>query len=198
MKYLDYMTGQINDAVRQALPCEHVQILGLAQLVRREREDNKRETWPAVYAGKGDLTYAGFDDKFDLCTYHRALNMNVTKAAEQTYGDDNKLILLSHSMSMVMCGDREKLGMNADQLALLMQFAFPATLEVLPKHFYNVNINITNVVLNEAQVFNEEFLNVEPFLGPEHVLLKCNYTIESTINKRCFNTRCQPEGAALT
>lgn len=197
MKYLDYITGIINEAVAHALPCERAQILGVAQLVRRKEMDGKKPIhWPAVYIGKGELQYAGFDDKYSLCTYHRALNMSVSRAPGPSYGDNVGNMLLSHRMSLVMYANREEIHMNADQLALLMQFAIPEQLtkSQLPQDFARTNINITDVVLNEQQVFNEEFLNVEPFLGPEHVLLKCNYTIESTLNKRCFNTQCQPEG----
>ena len=49
----------------------------------------------------------------------------------------------------------------------------------------------------EEQVFNEEFKNVDYFILPEHALLKCNYTIESTLSKACFKTLCgRSESAA--
>ena len=194
MKYLDFITGIINEAVTASLPVDNVQILGVAQLVRTERQ-GRPVTWPAVYTEKGELTYAGIDDKYAVCAYHRAMSM-ANQFVSGGYGDSIGDMRLTHRMSFVVYAHRDAIGMNADQLALHLHFIIPELVKELPRHFKQVRINISDVVLNTEQVFNEEFRNVDFFLGPEHVLLKCNYTIESIINKRCFNTQCSPIEAA--
>ena len=180
------------------MPVKSVQVLGVAQSVRKANEAGRVETFPAVYLGKGEQSYAGFDDKYAVCSYHRALNMSVSVAPGLTYGDNPGNIRLSHRMSLVIMANRDETGLSPDQLALTLQFAIPGKLtkDQMPKDFLSNNIIITDVVLSESQVFAEEFANMENAFGPEHVLLKCNYTIESTLNKRCFNTQCLPDGTA--
>lgn len=197
MKYLDYITGVMNEAILDGLPCENAQILGVASLVRTTK-GGKQVTWPATYTGKGEQEFAGIDDKYDVCSYHRALNMSVGAATGATYGDVKTNVRLQHRMSLVIYAHRDKLKMSADQLALMLHFWLPESLtkDERPQDFYSVNINVSDVVLNEEAVFNEEFKNVDFFLGPEHVLLKCNYVIESVLNKRCFNTKCVADAAA--
>lgn len=199
MKYLNYITGLLNDAIREAIPCERGNVLGLAQLYQLENAagetsttSTKRKLAPGVYRGDGEVEYAGFDDRFDLVSYHRALSMTARKQTNTGYGDDARVVLV-HNMSLVIFADQDKIGMNADQLALSLQFIIPERLapDQLPRDFYGVTFNLNATQLSADTVFRGEFQGVEYFLGPRHLLVRLDYTVESTVNKKCFRNNCR-------
>jgi len=200
MNYLDYITGILNEAVKASFPCENTRILGVAQAVRVEVQSTtqgvqKAKIVPGVYVGNGDVEYSGFDDRYQLCSYHKAINMSSRRVPGSGYGHEQSRIALTHNMSLVICADVDRMGKDAGQIALDIQFKFPDLLKAnrLPEGFYSVAFNVTGMTLNAEQVFREEFQNENYFLGPQHALLKVNYAIESVLNKRCFPANCEPQ-----
>ena len=196
MKFLDDTVALLNETISNLFPCQRKNILGIAHLVRQETGKNgKPKIVPAVYKGAGlDVEYAGFDDRYSFSSYHRPQNMTARRLPGG-YGDENGRVLLSTNMQLVVCADMNAFGKSAEEIALLIQFGFPDNLkpqQFASKDFYGVAFNVNSITLSAEQVFREEFQNVDYFLGPHHALLKCSYSIEATINKRCFKMICEP------
>jgi len=189
MIYPDCIIDEIDAAIAGVFPANS-QVMGIAQLVTRPK-DGKDTIWPARYKGNGDCDYAGVDDNYPAVTYHRSLNMALSRVGKSGYGDAAQDTRATHNMSLVVYANKDNLDCSGDQLAMRLQQAFPDTIKGKSGTGLKlVAININSIVLSDTQVFGEEYKNVPPFLGPEHILLKINYSIESTYDKRCFNT-CQ-------
>jgi len=191
MKYLDYISSLINDTIESVFPCERKNILGVAQSVRLDSEIAKARIVPGIYQGIGkDVLYSGFDDKWSVSSYHKAIRTTSRRSTTGGYGDNMNDVVLTHEMQLVLMANVDEIGMTADQLALVIQMVFPDALRstALPAGgFKAITFNVNSVTLNTEQVFREEFQNVDYFLGPEHVLVKVAYTVESILDKKCFN-----------
>lgn len=199
MNYLEQITTLVNDTLTSCFPCENRRVLGVAQGVRVEVEpsptgNGRAKIVPGVYVGNGDVEYSGFDDRYALCSYHKAVNMASTRVAGSGYGHEQPRVRLTHSMSLVICANIDQVGKDAAEMALDIQFKFPEILKAhkLPREYFtSANFNITSITLNAEQVFREEFQNETFFLGPQHALIKVNYTVESVLNKRCVPVLCE-------
>jgi hypothetical protein len=193
--YLDQITTGLNGVISNLFPCERKQILGVAKSIRLDSRKPKSKIVPGVYRSPNDVTYAGFDDNYSFCSYHR-LNMMNARRLPGGYGDEAGRIVLVHNMSLVICANIDDVQKTADEIALRIQFGFPDRLkpEQFPEPgFYGISFNVNSVNCNAETVFSEEFKNADFFLGPEHALLKCQYTIEATMNKRCYQKICEPQ-----
>jgi hypothetical protein len=190
MTFVDQIVGGLNDILTNLFPCERRNVLGVAQSVRLDSGKDRSRIVPGVFKAPNDVIYAGFDDNYALCCYHRIDTMTPRKVAGG-YGDNEK-ILLSHNMQLVVCANTVVVKKDAAEIALNIQFAFPERIKPGEPGFDSIAFNVNSINLNAEQVFAAEFKNVPFFLGPEHALLKVQYTIESTMNKRCYEKICQP------
>lgn len=195
MKYLAPIIGFLNSELAAAISCRPAQHLGLCQPARRKK-DEKDVTWPVEFDLNGEGADATPDDRFVWSSYHRSISMS-TSRMPGGYGDNPGNVKILHRMSLVIWAQQNKIEMSQDEISLLVHVAIPDRLKK-EQHpgITSVSFNITDVVLNIEQVFNEEFKNVDYFILPEHTLLKVNYTIESILSKACFNTLCSKANAA--
>jgi hypothetical protein len=192
MPYLKPIAAYINAALEDLVFDDDVyanrQVNGIAQSLPRSKGE-RLEVLPSVVDHAGEARYLGPDDDFDLMTYHRVNGIAVTKGTGKGFGDDRAADVDVARLSLVVFGRREQLQQSNDELAVLIRAAFPETadrpLRELLK-FYACNININDIILNDLQVFAEEYRGIEYFLKPDQFLFKINYTIESAFLKKCF------------
>lgn len=197
MPYLKYIVNYINQTLDQQLlndDCfSNKKVIGLAQSLPKTNGD-KIQLLPSYVDNDGEAQYVGPEDDYDLIIYHRINSIPIGKATNlRAYGDTRQLDANVAKVALVVFGRRDKLKLTNDELAILLQAAMPeaATKELLTElQFTSTNINLTEIVLNDLQVFQEEFQNVEYFLKPEQFLFKINYQIESAFLKECFKTNC--------
>ncbi len=193
MPYLKHIVKYINEELIKGLfhePCfDNKKIICIAQSLPRRNGDNI-ELVPSYVNEKGEAQYVGPEDDYDLIFYHRINGITVGKAGNfKGYGDDRQVDANIARISMVVFGRRDKLKLTNDELAIHIQANIPeaATKDLLGQlQFFAGNINITDIILNDLQVFNEEFQGFTFFLKPEQFLFKVNYTIESAFLKKCF------------
>lgn len=201
MNYLETITDLVNKTLTSCFPCENRRVLGLAQAVRVEVQQaaggaQRPKIVPGVYVGNGDVEYSGFDDRYTLCSYHKGLNMTSRRLPGTGYGHEQPRVSLTHNMALVICANVDQIGKPADEMAFEIQLRFPDMLKAhnMPREYVSsVAFNITSITLNAEQVFREEFQNENYFLGPQHALLKVNYTVESVLNKRCMPVFCETQ-----
>jgi hypothetical protein len=196
MPYLKYIVNYINQTLDQQLlndDCfSNKKVIGLAQLLPKINGD-KIQLLPSYVDNDGEAQYVGPEDDYDLIIYHRITSILVTKGVLKSFGDVRQSNVNIAKVSLVAFGRRDRIKLTNDELAILLQAAIPdaATKEILQQlQFQAANINLTDIVLNDLQVFQEEFQNVEYFLKPEQFLFKINYQIESAFLKECFKTNC--------
>jgi hypothetical protein len=194
MSYLKKIVGFINQELQANLlndSCySNSKIIGLCQVLPRQKGE-RLELLPSYVDNDGEAQYVGPDDDYDLIIYHRLNRIAVSKANLKSFGDTRQLDANSAQMSLVVFGLRNKLKLSNDELAVRIQANFPqaATKALLTEMtFQACNININDIILNDLQVFQEEFQNIGFFLKPDQFLFKVNYTIESAFLKECFKT----------
>jgi hypothetical protein len=197
MSYLKKVVEFINDGLNNGFLNQKLfvnkKVIGIAQLLPR-RENDRLELLPCYVSNSGDAQYVGPDADYDYLGYHRCLGIGVGKASVNTgFGDGKGYDANIVRMSYVVFACKNKIDLSNDEIALFVQANFIESIEreLLQKlQLKACNIKVNDIVLNDLQVFNEEFQGVEFFLKPEQFLLKVNYTIESAFDKKCFKNCC--------
>jgi len=197
MPYLKYIVSYINQTLNQKLlndDCfSNKKVIGLAQSLPKNSGE-RIQLLPSYVDHDGEAQYVGPEDDYDLIIYHRINNITIGKALNQrAFGDTRHLDAHVAKIALLVFGRRDRIKLTNDELAILLQAAMPeaATKEILKElQFQAANINLTDIILNDLQVFQEEFQNVTYFLKPEQFLFKINYTIESAFLKECFEKNC--------
>ena len=190
---VNFINAQLEAGFLKCSAYDDKKVVGLAQILPRMQEENKLEYVPSVVDNEGNAEYIGPEDDNDIIIYHRCTGITVGKAILKTFGDNKPMDSNIAKMCLVVFGRRDHLQMTNYELAIYIQAAFPeaATKEILGElQFRAANINISEIILNDLQVFSEEFTNVVFFLKPDQFLFKVNYTIESAFLKACFTNEC--------
>ncbi len=195
MPYLKNIVNFINISLQSTVlkdkRFQNSKVVGITQSIVRKKGD-AFEYVPSYIDDKGEIKYIGVDDSFDIMIYHKVNTISVSKAnVNKGYGDNTAYDANVARMSMIVFGQRNKLMLSNDDLSIYLQSSMP---EAVSKKLLNelqfkaANINISDIVLNDQQVFQEEYQGFPFFLKPEQYLFKINYTIESAFLKKCFNT----------
>lgn len=185
---VDYINKTLNEELFAGDCFSNRKVIGLAQSLPKNSGE-KIQLLPSYVNNDGEANYVGPEEDYDLIIYHRITSILVTRANLKAYGDTRQLDANVAKIGLVVFGRRDKLKLTNDELAILLQASMPqaATKEILKQlQFQAANINLTEIVLTDLQVFQEEFQNVTYFLKPEQFLFKINYTIESAFLKECF------------
>lgn len=190
MPYIKYIAEYINNELDAFLKqFGSKKIVAIAQSLPRQTNAGL-ELLPSYVDEDGEAQYVGPDDEFDYIGYHRVNSVTVGKANLNKYGDARGINANVVKMSYVVFGRRDQLKLTNDELSFYLQINFPEAADsnmLKQLQLRACNINITDIILNDLQVFTEEFQRIDFFLKPEQYLLKVNYTIESAFDRRCFN-----------
>ncbi len=89
-------------------------------------------------------------------------------------------------MSSIVFLNRRKVNLYADELFTVIQSQFPQSVVLEP--YASITISFNNVILNDMQVYAQEYLSDTYRLTAEHNLFQINYTVEAAFSKDCFNT----------
>lgn len=160
--------------------------------IMRARGDNASDlkTQPAVKIN-GEYQVIAFELR-DFIAYHRITGMTFTPSTKQSWGKQKNPIVVRLKISLVIFYNQQKLKLQPDEMAMSIQEFFPKLdIKSLTEGVKNTGFTINEAVLNHTQVFADEFKNIDPFYGPEYTFLKINYTAESTVSNKCFNTICK-------
>lgn len=196
MNYLNKIVRSINASLEQSCfkkkPFQNRYVVDVCEVFQRN-ENEITQSLPGYINHDGEITYVGPDDEYNLIIYHKVNSIFFSKLVKSAYGDSRGLDTQTASMSMIVFCKRDAVRITNTDMALLLQANFPeaASADLLQQlQFKKCSMAIGNAVLNNLQVFQEEYQGVGYFLKPEQFLLKLNYSIESTFLKECFNTCC--------
>lgn len=142
------------------------------------------QTFPGIFEQGG--RYAGIDDRESFILYHKAGAVTIAELPRSGYGDSRtKYVTGTYGMNMIVWFNPKTCCINSDEILLALMAAIPESLDVAD--YSAVNLRINSAILNQQQVFQNEYKGVQYFLNPESSLLSIGYTIEGRFRKDCFN-----------
>lgn len=145
----------------------------------------------AKLAVKGDGTapyvdekYVGIDDTFTAQAYHRQLSISSTTVPNNAYGDTDQSLQNTYGMALMIFFNEEKCGFSADKLYTFIQSSITGRLK--SEGYRSVRVGVTSAILNDAQVWAQEY-GAAPYklAGPQR-LIQVNYTIVMVYNPECI------------
>jgi len=154
-----------------------IKLYNIAQIVSREDH-----TIPA----DGDNSTA-FDDTHPAQIYHKITGMTMTQQTTG-YGDSNNL-LYTYQMSMIVFFNKQSI--RPEDFPIIVQANIPQRFNT--DNTQSVNIKFLSAILNDQQVFAQEYRNATAYrLGVNHRLFQINYTLEVVYKPGCFE-KCPEE-----
>lgn len=145
----------------------------------------------AKTAVKGDGTapytddkYIGIDDTFKSQAYHKQLSISSTSVPSSGYGDNEQSLQNSYGMALIIYFNEENCGFSADKLYTFIQTAITGRLK--SAGYKSVRVTVASAILNDAQVWAQEY-GATPYklAGPQR-LIQVNYTIVMVYDKECI------------
>ena len=191
MEYANHIVCLINESLKQ-LHCD-IELNGIARTIvdPKSAEEKGGISFPGTIDFTGECKEIELENKA-IVVYHKCISIQTSQSNKQGFGRSLNPLTVKMKMCIVVFSDTTKTKLSADQIALNIHGIIPReSIKSILTGVKNTSILINDAILNESQVYSEEFKNVDSFLGPEHSLIKINYTVESTVSQKCFNTICK-------
>ena len=191
MEYAVTIANIINGNLKKAFPEGIYNSIAKVIADRREDPDKGGKSFPAIVEKNGEAKPIDIgENTFEV--YHRCISIQSSPSNKPGFGRALNPLSVKMKMCMILFSDITKTKLSPDELALQVHGLIARkNLKSIIDGVKNTSILINDTILNETQVFGEEFKNIDFFLGPEHSMIKINYTVESTVNQKCFNTVCK-------
>jgi hypothetical protein len=131
-----------------------------------------------------DEKYIGIDDTYHAMLYHKKLTIGSTTVPRSGYGDNEASLQNTYGMAMILYYNEKKCGFTADKLYTFIQSSITGVLK--SEGYRSIRVNVLNAVLNDAQVWAQEY-GASPFklAGPQR-LIQVNYSIVMVLDKNCI------------
>lgn len=187
MAFLDNIISGINTQVREkltAFPTGYY--AGLVYQIARSK-DKRLEYLPAETL-EGNTRWLTFDDLNELIIYHRIINSGYSQIKNQSYGDGYDSFQHNYDIDLIVMANRKKVYVGPDVLEAAISSNIPLMIKVNDVEY--VNITPVSANHNSRSVFGQEFVGVQYFLRPEHILFSIRYRIELRYQKGCISL-CQ-------
>lgn len=145
----------------------------------------------AKLAVKGDGTapyadekYIGIDDTYPSQAYHKQLSISSTTVPNSGYGNNDQSLQNSYGMALIVYFNEEKCGFSADKLYTFIQSSITGRLK--SNGYKSVRVGVTSAILNDAQVWAQEY-GATPYklAGPQR-LIQVNYSVTMVFDKECI------------
>lgn len=128
--------------------------------------------------------YIGIDDVFKAQAYHKQLTISSATVPSSGYGDNEQSLQSTYSMALVVFFNEEKCGFSADKLYTFIQSAITGRLK--SEGYKSVRISVSSAILNDAQVWAQEYGATQYKLAGPQRLIQVNYTIVMVYNPECI------------
>lgn len=192
MKLLDQIVDVLNDTLQSGVldgkAFQYGLFAGLSY-VSPEREGMKQR--PYTWNGENivDLT---IEDTRPFMIYHRCTALD-TKSNPSSFGDGNGAVNITASCIAIVYGDRFKLGMTQEDLALLissgLRYSFTKS-DLQGSGLQNVTCNPQRAIVDPVAVFKGEYGSGANYtLKPHSLYFAIPYGVEITANASCLT--CQ-------
>lgn len=172
MPLVNDMVSWINDRVCTIIP--GIKAYGIAKSAIREGKQ-------LPYTGE---KYVGIDDTFISQVYHKQLTLNTLSVPNSGYGDNEFSIQNTHGMAMILYYDESKSG-PPDQIYSFIQSSITGVLKA--EGYKSIRVNVSSAILNDGQVWAQEYGQTPlKLMGPQR-LIQVNYSIVAVFDKDCIS-----------
>lgn len=157
MPFVNHCVEQINTAIMNRLNDKRFTsggVFGLAQLMQREGE-----TIPALVDNSGKGEFTGFDERFSIIIYHRALTILSAETPNRAgFGDGNTSITDTVRMRCVVYADRNRVKMQNVDLASVINASLRTRISRTNQTgMYGANVENITADLDPLSVFITEY-----------------------------------------
>lgn len=166
----DFINGQILDLVAGA------RVYGIAKTAQKDGKILPYVTDQGIYVGT--------DDTYALVAYHKEQTLSSANVPRSGYGDNLSDLINTYGMSMIVFFDEKKTGVKADELYTLIQARVTGILKT--DGYKAVRIGVSNAILNDGQVWRQEYGDAPFKLFASQRLIQIGYSVQMTLDKNCF------------
>lgn len=131
-----------------------------------------------------DEKYIGIDDTFEAQIYHKQLTISSTTVARSGYGDEDSALQNTYGMAMFFYFNEKKCGIKADELYTYIQSVITGVLK--SEGYRSLRVNVSNAVLNDSQVWTQEYGQTPFRLAGSQRLIQINYSIVAVFEPNCI------------
>lgn len=153
-------------------------IYGVAKQAKRGTE-----ILPVTFV-EGKEYYIGITDKDALRIYHKELSTTTTQDLKSSYGDGTWTEVNTHQMALIIFFDERRLGVDADQLYMLIQRRISGVLKLTGARLVRVTVNSLN--MDDARIYSQEYQSDTFRLTVGQRLIQVNYTLQVSFDKKCI------------
>lgn len=161
-------------------------IYGLTQPVIRV-QGTEKDLLPCTVDKNGEGTYVGIDDEAPFILYHKNISVITRLVSGSSIGDEAFDISDTFNNQLIIYLDRKKVNPMPDDLVFYIQSNFPNKAEIPDSGIKQIRILFQGVLLNSAQVYDQEYGPGAKGLDPSKSMLAINYGIEATFKRNCFS-----------
>lgn len=130
-----------------------------------------------------DEKYIGIDDTYPAMVYHKLLGISSATVALSGYGDNDQSLQNTYSMAMIVYFNEDKCG-TADKLYTFIQSSITGRLK--SEDYKSIRLNVASAILNDAQVWTQEYGPTPLKLIGSQRLIQVNYNVVMVYNKECI------------
>lgn len=131
-----------------------------------------------------DDKYIGIDDTFPFQAYHKELSLSTANVPRSGFGDNISDLANTYGMALIIFFDEKKLGVKTDELYTLIQSRITGILKI--EGYKQIRIGVTNAILNDGQVWAQEYGQTVFRLSASQRLIQIGYSVTLTLDKNCF------------
>lgn len=188
MPFIGQAITAINTAIEAAMTDKRFyssQLFGLSRLVPQEQGQ-----LPAVVDHNGNGTFAGFDDRYPVVLYHRAISMTDAQVEDiATFGDGLTHHQSIYRMRCVVYADRDRLKMYGENLAGMILSSMRISTRGNSDGLLNITTDTFSCDLDPVRVFTEEYaLPQSQFNLPINAAyFAINYNLNIEYNTTCID-----------
>lgn len=137
------------------------------------------ETMPVI-----DENYVGVDDTYSFISYHKQLTLTSAAVARSGFGDNIADLQNTYSNAIIIYYDQKKCGLTVDELYTFIQAKITGILKI--DGYKQASINVSNAILNDSQVWIQEYGSKEFKLSGSQRLIQIGYSVVLTLDKNCI------------
>jgi len=130
------------------------------------------------------IKYAGVDDTYPFQSYHKELTLSAANVSRSGYGDNLSDLSNTYGMALIIFFDEKKCGVKTDELYTLIQARITGILKI--EGYKSIRIGVTNAILNDGQVWRQEYGETSFRLSATQRLIQIGYSVIVTLDKTCF------------
>jgi len=131
-----------------------------------------------------DEKFIGVDDTYPATIYHRLTGLSTTTNAGTGYGDSDAFLQNTYQLSLFVYFNEKKCGLTTEKLYTLTQATITGILK--SNGYRSLRVSVQSAVLNDTQVWRQEYGDAPYKLSDQQRLVQINYSIIAVFDPKCI------------